>query len=254
MFFLLSKLLAIFIEPLVWVLILLLLALFTRSATKRKTFLIAGLLFFYIFTNDFIADEAMRAYEFPAIADINLKGTYDIGIVLGGMMDYDPKLKRVQFDRGSDRLFQALKLYKEGRIKKILISGGSGSLLQPENLEAPVARNYLETIGVPAADVMIDSRSRNTHENALFSKPILDSAAPNGKFLLITSASHMPRAYRCFLKVGIHTDRFSADRYSGPRMFVFDHLFIPDKFALQEWDVLLHEWLGLISYKILGYI
>ncbi len=254
MFFLFSKLLEFLIEPVMWILILLLLAVFSSNAVRRKRFLIATLLVYCFFTNNFIVNEFMHAYEYPAVADSQLAKTYDIGIVLGGMMSYDPKLKRVQFDRGSDRLFQGLNLYHEGRIKKILVVGGSGSLLLPGNLEAPVARNYLIAIGVPPSDILIESRSRNTHENAMFAKPILDSAAPGGNYLLITSASHMPRAYRCFLKAGVHTDRFSVDRYSGSMKFQFDYMFLPDKSALQEWDVLLHEWMGDVCYKLLGYI
>lgn len=240
--------------PVVWILVLLCIALYNKENARRRKFLIAALLLFYFFTNDFIADEFMRAYEYPAITDNDVKKDYDIGIVLGGMLNFDSKLNREQFDRGSDRLFQALKLYREGKIKKIFIVGGSGSVLESGKLEAPIARGYLETIGVPALDILIESRSRNTHENALYAKPILDSAAPNGNYLLITSASHMPRAYGCFNKAGIRTDRYSTDRYSGPRKFVFDHMFIPDKYALTEWDVLLHEWVGLVSYKISGYL
>ncbi len=254
MFFLFSKILEILIEPLVLVFILLLIAVFSRNEVRRKRFSVAALAVFFIFTNNFIADEAMRSLEYPATPDTELHGTYDFGIVLGGMMNYDTKLKREQFDRGADRLFQALKLYREGKIKKIFIVGGSGSILLPDKRESPIARNYLVAIGVPTSDILIEPKSRNTHENALFARRILDSVDPGGRYLLITSAYHMPRAYRCFLKAGIVADRYSTDRYSGPRKFIFDHLFIPDKLALDEWDIILHEWMGFIAYKISGYI
>lgn len=254
MFFLLSKLLDFLIEPLVWVLVLLLLGLFYKNKARRRVFVIIAVCVFYFFTNDFIADEFMRAWEVPAIADSAIQKPYDVGIVLGGVLAYDQSLKRPQFDRGADRLFQALKLYHEGKIKKIVLDGGSGSILNKNILEAPILKQYLEQIGTPDSVIAIEPHSRNTHENALFVKPILDSLAPHGRYLLITSASHMRRAVGCFKKAGIMVTPFSADRYAGPRKFVFDHMFIPDKYALQSWGVLLHECIGYITYKIMGYL
>jgi uncharacterized SAM-binding protein YcdF (DUF218 family) len=254
MFFLLSKLLEFLIIPLVWVLVLLLFAIFHKSPKRRKVFLIIAAAVFFFFTNNFIADEFMRMWEVPAVSFKSVTKKYDVGIVLGGMLSYDQKLQRVQFDRGSDRIFQALKLYKEGKIKRILIDGGSGSLTEKDILEAPILREYLLEIGIPDSVICTEARSRNTHENAVFVKPILDSVAPHGSYLLITSASHMRRAMRCFEKVGITVTPFSTDRYSGPRKFLLDHMLIPDKWALLSWDLLIHEWVGFITYKIAGYI
>lgn len=253
MFFLFSKLLDFMIEPLVWVLVLLLLGIFYKKRERRRTFVIAALAVFYFFTNNFIADEFMRAWEIPAVDESDV-GKYDVGIVLGGILAFDKALNRPQFDRSSDRLFQALKLYHEGKIRKLVLDGGSGSLVNKDELEAPILKKYLEQIGVPDSVIAIEPHSRNTHENAVFVKPILDSLAPHGRYLLITSASHMRRALGCFKKAGIPVTPFSADRYSGPRKFLFDHMFIPDKYALQSWDVMLHEWVGYITYKIMGYL
>lgn len=253
MFFLLSKLLDFIIEPLVWVLVLLLLGLFYKKRERRRAFVIAALAVFYFFTNNFIADEFMRAWEVPAVADSSV-GTYDVGIVLGGVLAFDKSLNRPQFDRSADRLFQALKLYHQGKIRKLVLDGGSGSIVNKDELEAPILKKYLEQIGVPDSVIAIEPHSRNTHENAVFVKPLLDSLAPHGHYLLITSASHMRRALGCFKKAGIQVTPFSADRYSGPRKFLFDHMFIPNKYALQSWDVMLHEWVGYITYKVMGYL
>jgi len=254
MFFLLSKILEFLIVPLVWVLVLLLFAIFHKNPKHRKAFLIIATVVFFFFTNNFIADEFMRAWELPVIPYKEVKTRYDVGIVLGGMLTYDKKIERIQFDRSSDRIFQAVKLYREGKIKKILIDGGSGSITEKDILEAPLLKQYLVELGLPDSAICIESHSRNTHENATFVKPILDSIAPHGSYLLITSASHMRRALRCFEKAGIPVIPFSTDKYSGPRKFLLDHMLIPDKWALLSWDVLLHEWIGCITYKIAGYI
>lgn len=254
MFFIISKLLAFIIAPVVWITALLIWSLLTKDARKKQKRLIITFIVFYFFSNSFILDEFMRPYETPAVSENSLQGTYDAGIVLGGMIAYDPTLIRPQFSRAVDRLMQAVVLYKDGKIRKIFLSGGSGSILEKDVLEAQILKNYLLKLGIPDSSILTESHSKNTRENALFSKPILDSFNKNGRFLLITSAMHMPRAKRCFEKVGIHVTPFSVDRYSGPRKFVFDHVFIPTTGALDGWNVLLHEWLGLLTYKISGYI
>jgi uncharacterized SAM-binding protein YcdF (DUF218 family) len=254
MFFIISKLLAFLIAPIVWVTILLIWALLTKDPRKKSKRLLITFVVFYFFSNTVILDEFFRPYETPAVKESDLPGTYDAGIVLGGMIAYDHELVRLQFDRSVDRLMQAITLYKDGKIRKIFLSGGSGSLLETDVLEAVLLKQYLLKIGIPDSSIIVEGRSKNTRENALFSKPLLDSLHKNGKYLLITSAFHMPRALRCFRKVGINATPFSVDRYAGPRKFVFDHMFIPATGALDGWNVLLHEWLGLISYKIAGYI
>jgi|SRR6185312_449200 len=254
MFFILSKLLAFIIAPVVWVAALLLWALFTKDARKKQKRLIITFVVFYFFSNSFILDEFMRPYETPAVSESALPGKYDAGIVLGGMIAYDPTLVRPQFSRAVDRLMQAVTLYRDGKIRKIFISGGSGSILEKNVLEAQILKDYLLKVGIPDSSIIVESHSKNTRENALFSKPLLDSLNKNGRYILITSAMHMPRAERCFEKVGIHTTPYSVDRFSGPRKFIFDHLFIPTTGALDGWNVLLHEWLGFITYKISGYI
>jgi len=254
MFFIISKLLNFLMTPIVWVAILLVWTILTKDARKKQKRLIITFAVFYFFSNGFILGEFMRPYETPAIEENELHGKYDAGIVLGGMIAYDPAFKRPQFDRSVDRLMQAITLYRDGKIGKIFISGGSGSILEKDVLESEILKKYLVKLGIPDSSIIIEKYSKNTRENALFSKPILDSLNKNGKYLLLTSAFHMPRAIRCFRKVGINATAYSTDRYSGPRKFVFDFVFIPNVQTMEGWDVLLHEWLGLLIYKIAGYI
>jgi len=254
MFFIISKLLGFLITPIVWIAILLLWTLLTKDSSKQRKLLLITFGVFYFFSNGFILDEFMRPYETPAIRESQLSGKYDAGIVLGGMIAYDNTLIRPQFDRAVDRIMQAITLYKDAKIRKIFISGGSGSILEKDALEALILKDYLLKLGIPDSSIIVEAHSKNTRENAIFSKPILDSLNKNGKYILITSAFHMPRALGCFKKVGVNVIPYSADRYSGPRKFIFDHLFIPNINALMGWDLLLHEWLGLIIYKVSGYI
>jgi uncharacterized SAM-binding protein YcdF (DUF218 family) len=253
MFFLFSKLLNFLIHPLTWVFVLLVYALITKNDRRRRRLLIILIIGMYVLSNSFIASSAMHAWEVPAVCEDDLQ-TYDAGIILGGMMTYDLKLKKYQFMGPVDRLLQALELYKKGKIRKIVFTGGSGSLTYSYVKEGFLIRNYMLRLGIPPKDMFIESNSLNTHENALFTKPILDRELKGGRFLLITSAYHMRRSLGCFAKAGIAVTPYSTDRHSGEPKFVFDHLFIPSTDAIETWELLIHEITGYLTYKVAGYI
>ena len=118
MFYIVSKLLAFLTQPIIWVFILLILALFYKS--KRKIILIISISLFYFFTNNFIADEFARLWE---VKRFTPSITYDVGIVLGGIADYDKITKTHNFNKNADRLMYAEQLYHKGIIQKIMLSG-----------------------------------------------------------------------------------------------------------------------------------
>ena len=252
MFFLLSKLLSFVISPIVWIVTLLFFFVYSKNEKRRKKafYWAFGLILF--FTNSFVFDEFSRAWEVPATQYEDLE-IYDVGIVLGGMSVYDEDFERPQFYRGVDRLLQTVELYKLGMIKKIIFTGGSGRILQPDMREGEYIKRYLIFMGIPEEDFIIESQSKNTRENALFTKNLIDEKKITGRFLLITSAFHMRRSINCFETVGLEVTPYSTDRYSGPRKFEFDHLFIPNTSALNDWNNLIHEVVGYITYKVIGY-
>jgi uncharacterized SAM-binding protein YcdF (DUF218 family) len=254
MFFFISKILFFLFTPIIWIFTLLLFSVFLKNPKRKKRSLICAVMIFYFFSNPFIQEEVYRVWEVPGTPYKDLK-TYDAGIVLGGILSYDVSLDRIQFQRGSDRLFQAVELYKTGVIKKIFFTGGSGSIEFAYIREGMFVRRYLLTIGIPDKDIWIENESRNTRENAVKANEFLEKHEyTNGNFLLITSGSHMRRALACFEKVGLKVSPYSVDRRASPvRRYTFDHLLIPDTETLLFWDALIHEWLGIIVYKLQGY-
>lgn len=252
MFFALSKLLAFSIAPALWIVVLLAIAIFSKNEIRKKKCLRWGFMLFIFFSNTFIFNEFIRPWEIPATPTSELK-KYDIGIVLGGMSSYEQSMDRVQFYRGVDRLLQAVELYRKGYIKKIIFTGGSGRLLHPEMKEGIYLKRYMDYFGIPETDYRMESESQNTHENATLTKKLMDKEKLSGNILLITSAFHMRRSLGCFKKAAIIADPYSTDRYSGARKFEFDHLFIPDVSALEGWNNFIHELVGYITYKIMGY-
>lgn len=253
MFFLISKLLAFILTPLIWIVFFLGRAFFVNDELKRKKWLRTGLVLLIVFTNTFLFDEFARLWEVPATPLSELP-KYEVGVVLGGMSSYDPELDRAQFFRGVDRLIQTVELYKRGYIKKILFTGGSGSILHPEMKEGNYVNRYLLYMGISPKDLIVESESQNTHENAEFTKKILDSINPGRRVLLITSGIHMRRSLGCFRDAGITVDPYSTDRYSGPRKFEFDHLLIPNVSAMYDWNNLIHEMTGYLVYWFKGYL
>ena len=102
--------------------------------------------------------------------------------------------------------------------------------------------------------ILIEVKSRNTYENAKFSAELLSDLGIESNLLLSTSSTHMYRSALCFKKQGVNFDTFPVDQVSYNRELTLDTLFIPNAKTLQNWYDLIHEWLGIVSYKIAGYI
>ena len=253
MFFYLSKILGYLINPTAWVFMALLGALFLPKKFRRY-FLIAAVVLFYLFSNNALLNMALSGWEEDGLTKV--EKTYDVGIVLGGWIaEEDERLNRVVFKRVPDRLFQGYRLYKTGKVKKLLISGGSGHYLYPEKSEARAIKKYLLEIGVPDKDILIDPDSRNTHQNATFSKVILQKHDSLQRKLLITSAIHMRRAAACFRKEGVSFDMFGTDQIAKQdHVYNLEVLFVPDVNSFYYWHLLIHEWIGYVVYDVRGYI
>jgi len=241
--------------PLVIISILFLLSWILRNTKWRGRLLKIALVLLLVMSNDFLANEVIKLWELPATPLQEIKKEYAIGIVLTGVTkgNMTPD-DRVYFQRGADRVTHALQLYKNGLIKKILISGGSGSLSERNRQEADEIADALLLMGVMREDIIIENQSRNTHESAEAVRSLLLNSNSPQDCLLITSAFHMRRSRACFKKVGWPVDTFTTDFLSHKRKFTPDVLFIPHVEALQIWTTMTREWVGMIAYKVAGYI
>jgi uncharacterized SAM-binding protein YcdF (DUF218 family) len=242
------------LDPLIWIFILLFWTILIKNTVRKKRILWITVFVFYFFSNAFLTDEFIRSYEERNQTYSELIEKYDVAIVLGGFSSYDDTQEQIQFNSATDRLMTGIKLYKTGRAKKLMIVSGSGQIMNPDEKEAIYVRDYLLSIGIPARDLIIESESKNTRENAVFTAKILNEKYINGKYILVTSALHMPRAKRCFQKTKLAVTPLSVDHQSGPRKYVFDHLFIPNLDSLRRWKSLIKEWVGFVVYKLNGYI
>ncbi len=255
MFFILSKILAYLIMPFfVICCIFIFAAILKRQPLKIRTFY-AGLTLLLFFSNPFLANEVVKLWEVPITPFNELKKNYTWGIVLTGVTKHEDGIDdRIFFGRGADRVTHTVQLYKLGKIKKILVSGGSGRLFRWDRKEADEITEALVLMGVPDSSIVKESNSRNTHESAEATKKILEKKTKPSDCLLITSAFHMRRSVGCFRKAGWAVDGFSTDFISHPRKFMLDDLLIPSTEALDNWRVILKEWVGYVSYQLAGYI
>lgn len=250
MFFYLSKILTFLISPTVIILCVIILALIVRKPAIRRKLLIASLVLLLFFSNPFIINQLLKFWE-PE-SSMNKTQVYDAGVILSGFMSWDKENSSLSFGEGADRLTEGLIQYRKGRIKTIIISGGSGSLVD-DTRESVLAKAFLtENCGVPDSVILIDTVSRNTYENAVETKKIMNASGLKSA-IMITSAWHMRRAEGCFKKVGLDVDIHPIDgMYHGQRYSPYD-LIIPDTRNIVRWENLMREIAGIIIYKLQGY-
>lgn len=256
MFFILSKILSFLISPFTWIITLMMLGILLKNKKNARRMQITCVIVSLFFSNSFISDGAYGLWESRVTTDAQLSGTYDVGVVLGGgMVTIDAQTDRMTFRNNTDRFLQALSLYKSGKIKKILFSSGSGSLVYRDMLESSLLKKYMVSVGVPDSIVLVDSLSDNTFQNAEYSKKILDEKYPNGKFLLITSSIHMKRALACFEKAGLRVTPYCTNPMTGEkRNFDLMHMLVPNIEAIDTWNKLIHEIFGYVMYYVMGYL
>lgn len=254
MFFLLSKLLQYFLMPLIWIAVLLLLAIFLRSAKARRWCLVAATVMLLLFSNPFLANVTMRAWEYDSVP-LDEVEHFDVAIILTGVTSVNSLAPdRVHTHKGADRFLHPLKLYRMGKIDKFLITGGVGTIAMDRRPEAEMLQEILLLAGVPEEDIILETRSNNTRENALYTAELLQQHPELERKLLVTSAFHMRRAKGCFDKAGIHTDVFPADFYTSENRYTPDELIVPNPDAFRLWHRIIHEVTGYVIYKVVGYV
>jgi len=253
MFFILSKILDIFLTPIFWVFVLFLSSLFLKRTITKKRLVISGLVILYFCSNFFIINFLMSAWEQDPV-QLNENDRFDVAIVLTGVTDNIRKPQdRVYFHKGAERITTPLILYKKGMVKKILISGGEGTYNEHARPESIILKRFLLANGVPENDVILEINSTNTYQNAVFSKQTLNKYPELQTKLLVTSSFHMNRSVSCFKKAGLTVVPYPVDFYSSSSNLTFAKLFIPNAQAFEYCTILIHEIVGYWVYKIVGY-
>lgn len=180
------------------------------------------------------------------------RGAPDGIVVLGGTVDPELALARPasELNEAAERVTVIVELARKYPSARILYSGGNGNLVPRGGSEAHIAGALLETLGVPPKRLLLEEQSRTTAENATFSAR-LATPKPGERWLLVTSAYHMPRSMGAFRKAGFAVEAYPVD-YRTPGAA---DLWIPfDAVAtgLRRTDTAAREWVGLMVYWLTG--
>lgn len=182
------------------------------------------------------------------------RGAPDGIIILGGSIDADLSVAHgTPVVRGApDRIIAAAALARRYPNARVVFSGGSANLIANDAREADFAGAIFESLGVDKSRLVMERASRNTQENAQFSKALV--APKDGeRWLLVTSAFHMPRSVGLFRKAGFAVEPYPVDWRVGGR----DDLMTPSNVTVEglaRTDLAIREWMGLVAYRLTGKI
>jgi uncharacterized SAM-binding protein YcdF (DUF218 family) len=182
------------------------------------------------------------------------RGAPDGIVVLGASIEADLSAAHgtAVVRSAPDRIIAAAALAHRYPNARIVFSGGSANLISNDAREADFASAVFESLGISKSRLIMERRSRNTLENAEFSKALV-APKQGERWLLVTSAYHMPRSVGLFRKAGFAVEPYPVDWRVGGRdgLFAFTNLAID---GLGRTDAAVREWMGLIAYRANGKI
>ena len=242
MYFLLSKVLIVFIIPLTWVMGLLVYAAFTKKQKRKQWLLITATVLLYFFSNQLTANIFARIWD---VAPYNPSAkTYSCVIVLGGLVSQDANGQGF-FNSAVSRYTQGTKLLANHTAAHLLFTGGNADIYPNGFIEANFIKAELRKQNFADSLILLDGKARNTAENAFFAKQLLKQANLKPPYLLVTSAFHMRRAKLIFEKAGIDVVPYTSDNLTdNGHLYVTD--FLPDTDAIAQWNVYIKEMVGYI--------
>lgn len=235
--------------------LLLVCAIYTKNRVKSKKLVVAAFVFLYVFSNPILINELLLWWEIPPSSILAVK-THDVGIILTGGTINEEKLPKenIFLGKSADRIAQTIELYKNGKIRQILISGGEISVFgKTPKKEIEEIAKYLIISGVPRESIFMETHAQNTKENALNCSKILKKHFKNQSYLLITSGFHLRRATACFEKVNIKIDTFGANYLSQERVYYW-YSILPKEEYLAYSQLVFKEIIGYCTYKVMGWI
>ncbi len=239
--------------PLFYILLPLAVGLIVKHRKVKKICYGISIVLALFFTSPWIIGQINRSwykeYDHP-IADKE----YTYGIVLGGYSDWDWDRDRIEFSDIADRLTEGIRLYKLGKIKKLVLAS-DGSIIETESEEGfrgnpKGVMQFLTMLGIPEEDVIMETKANSTRENAAFTLQLIGNDLKEKPSLLITSAIHMRRSLLAFNQEGLYPDPYITDtdyhiRGEGIQL-------MPSLTALIAWRTFLHEFIGYWAYKTIA--
>ena len=249
--FIISKLLLFLLFPFTWIVVLLIWALITKSYKKKQKLLIIDVILLYIFSIPLLLNAYQNWWDYRP-AKLNITSAYSCAIILGGYASEFGKTGTGYFNGSADRFIQGTELYTTGKTSHILLTGGNASINPDGFRESTWIDGELKKLHVPDSAIFIENQSRNTIENASFSKKLLEAKHLTPPYLLITSAFHMRRALLIFQKSNIKVIPYPA-AFAGDGNSVSLDSFVPSSGALSGWEIYTKELVGYVTASLHKY-
>ena len=253
MFFVLSKVLVYLIYPLPMVCLLLLMASFSWNRHQRlsRGLVTTSLVFLWLLSTP-VADLLLLPLE-SAYPVLENPDHAEAVVVLTGMVDAKAaRGEQLELGQAADRILAGVQLVRSEKADYLLIAGGSGDLFDQSISEALMLEGLARQLGVPADRILLDRSSRNTHENAVQASRLLQEMGLSNT-ILVTSAFHMPRSMACFAKEGLHPRPYPVD-FRGHRGRIDPLSWLPRVGNIQASTIAVKEYVGLVMYRLQGYI
>jgi uncharacterized SAM-binding protein YcdF (DUF218 family) len=257
MFFYLSMIVWFFVQPLNLVILVLLAGLIAGWFGRRKLLRTGAALAFLVLAlcawtslGALLLNPLEERFERPSPPPAAVDGI----VVLGGGLEGAINLARggYELNGGGDRFVEAAILARRYPEAKVAVSGGVGSLMLEGEGDATTAQRLLTALGVAPERLILEGKSRNTYENAVFTKALV-MPKPGETWLLVTSAFHMPRAKALFDKAGFATVPWPVDYRTSGREGISLFADNPTD-ALSNATTAVREWIGLVAYWLTGRI
>ena len=183
----------------------------------------------------------------PAVEPAHVDGI----VVLGGAVEQ--KLTEAHgipaLNGAAERMTEPVALLRRHPEARLVFTGGSASLLPGGMSEADVARRLWRDLGVPDDRMTFEDASRNTHENAVLTYRLVQPK-PGETWLLVTSASHMPRSMGVFRRAGWQVVPWPVNYRTARTAAIWFDASLPVR--LQEFEWAFREWIGLLAYRVMG--
>ena len=181
-------------------------------------------------------------------------------VLSGGTLAPIPPRPTIEVDDAGDRVLYGAHLYHQGSAHCVVCTGGAATGDRAPHPAADDMRGLLEQLGIPEDAILEETRARNTHEHAVGLLPVFESRGFH-TVLLVTSAMHMPRAMGVFRRLcpGVHfiaapTDFRAVDRMPTRWYNQVCHELIPTAYNLARFSDAMHEYLGILYYRLRGWL
>lgn len=254
----LDKIIPLFVYPVGFAILAGFIGLFAFALGRRRKavfWITVGTLYLWLAATPIVSLMLINSLEdqYP-VASIDSLPRAEVAIVLGGVSVPSQKANPYpDLKAGADRILHAARLLKAGKVDRILVSSGRSVSRLDARSEAEVIAGFLVEFGVDDAYILLESKARNTRENAVNSLARMQESGYSSA-LLVTSALHMPRAAAVFRKAGVTFTPVSIDSLGssieGRTIFAF----LPNSKALDFSTQSIKEWIGLVVYWLRGWV